>query len=228
MPKQRWGCIYKLTNTVNGKLYIGKSLNFRMRRSQHKNSWKPGRPKTYLSRAIKKYGWENFKVEILISDVPAEDLSNLEKSYIEVEESFDKGYNLTKGGDGTLGHIPSKETREKKRITSTRYQSKRKQFGTITLVKAYSMERYVVKGPRPLRKHIGKYLTKRKAQKALKVFHETGEKIKSDYKKRKGSLRKRKNAYEISYGGKYVGRYKIKQEAKDALKKYIALNQHYK
>ena len=78
MPKQRWGCIYKLTNTINDKVYIGQTVNFRARRSKHKNSWKPGRPKTYLSRAINKYGWENFKVEILISDVPAEDLSLLD------------------------------------------------------------------------------------------------------------------------------------------------------
>ena len=73
MVKQRWGVIYKLTNKNNGKYYFGKTVDFKRRMRGHKNSWK--RLNTYLSKAIKKHGWHNFQVEILIKDVPEEDLS---------------------------------------------------------------------------------------------------------------------------------------------------------
>lgn len=88
MVKQRWGVIYKLTNKINGKYYFGKTINFKRRMSHHKNSWKW--KKTYLSNAIKKNGWNNFQVEILIKDVPEEDLSALEISYIDIFDSNNK------------------------------------------------------------------------------------------------------------------------------------------
>ena len=112
MVKQRWGCIYKLTNTLNGKYYFGKTVQFKTRMLAHKNS---KNLKTYLSHAIRKYGWDNFKQEILIDDVPEEDLNQLEISYIEIHDSTNpkKGYNLTKGGDGTSGFKFTDQTKKK-------------------------------------------------------------------------------------------------------------------
>ena len=45
-------------------------------------------PKHYFSRAIRKYGWENFTKEILIDEVPEEDLDNLEINYIAFYDSL--------------------------------------------------------------------------------------------------------------------------------------------
>ena len=56
--------IYKATNKINGKVYIGqshKSLEERMRR--HKND--STRQDSYFYRAIRKYGWENFSWEVI-------------------------------------------------------------------------------------------------------------------------------------------------------------------
>ena len=52
-----------------------------------------------LAMQSDKYGWENFTKEILIDDVPEEDLDNLEINYIAFYNSFnrEKGYNLHKG-----------------------------------------------------------------------------------------------------------------------------------
>ena len=56
-------------------------VHYKSRMSKHKTQKK----KTYISNAIRKYGWDNFKKEIIIDDVPEEDLSNLETSYIKLK-----------------------------------------------------------------------------------------------------------------------------------------------
>lgn len=63
MSKEANGCwIYKITNVVNGKVYVGRTVRCVKRRfSEHLNLNAKG--STYLKRSIKKYGSENFKVE---------------------------------------------------------------------------------------------------------------------------------------------------------------------
>ena len=123
MVKQRFGCIYRLTNLVTKKTYIGKSVNFKQRMRQHKYPKKTD--KTYLHNSIRKHGWDKFKKEIIIDDVPEEDLSNLEISYIEVENTMcPNGYNLTKGGQGTSGYKYTPEQREIKIKVIEIYNSK--------------------------------------------------------------------------------------------------------
>ena len=91
------GYIYKITNKVNGKSYIGQTRNsveFRWR--QHKNN-KNGYA---LHAAIRKYGAENFEVETLEKC----DISRLDEReiyYIDKYDTFNNGYNLSKGGDCT-------------------------------------------------------------------------------------------------------------------------------
>lgn len=71
------GCIYKITNVINNKLYIGyttATLKERMRR--HKND--DINHNTLLGRAIKKYGWENFKYEVVVYEDDKEKLLELE------------------------------------------------------------------------------------------------------------------------------------------------------
>ena len=60
---------------------------------------------TYFGNAIKKYGWQNINHEILFTELDELDAKEKEVELIEKFRSFEKdyGYNLTKGGDGTVG-----------------------------------------------------------------------------------------------------------------------------
>ena len=180
--KQRWGVIYRLTNVINGMKYIGKSVHYKRRMRQHRTSKK----KTYISRAIRKYGWDNFKKEIIIDDVPEEDLNKLETSYIEVEDTLaPNGYNLRKGGEGTSGYKHTDETRKK-------YYNGR--YGSVYFCKTH--KKWQARSSTPESKFIGFYDTKKKAEEALKHFNDTGECLESDRimrKKGSGSIRKTEN-----------------------------------
>ena len=90
------GFIYKITNNINGKFYIGKtSRTINWRFSTHKSA--SISPKDYFHRALKKYGVENFSI-ICINEVrDDDDIDILEKHYI---EWLKPDYNLKEGGQG--------------------------------------------------------------------------------------------------------------------------------
>lgn len=96
--------IYKFTNKINGKVYIGQSVNLKNRYLAHKNSYNNSNCSGYNTlfyQALRKYGWENFDYEILIEDdnLTVDELNELEKQYIKQYDSFrNNGYNLTIGG----------------------------------------------------------------------------------------------------------------------------------
>lgn len=90
------GIIYKITNKVNGKSYIGQTrytIEFRWKQHQHKKD------NTYFHNAIHKYGVDNFSIEIL-EECDIEELNQKEIFYIAKYDTFKNGYNLTIGGDG--------------------------------------------------------------------------------------------------------------------------------
>ena len=93
--------IYKITNKINGKVYIGQSVNIKQRWRNHrtdafaKKSHKYNSP---LYRSMRKYGIENFLFEI-IQECSKEDLNRLEIFYIAKYHAHgEKGYNQTDGG----------------------------------------------------------------------------------------------------------------------------------
>ena len=94
--------IYKITNMINNKCYIGLSTDIYNRWRYHKNHSKYRKKSINkpLYKAFKKYGIDNFKFEIL-EECEESKLSSLEIYYIEKFKSNDRkyGYNLTKGGD---------------------------------------------------------------------------------------------------------------------------------
>lgn len=86
--------IYKITNIVNGKFYIGKTTltiqaRFRTHYYNHFNS------NTHLYRAMRKYGFDNFCIEELESNV-----IDLNQSEIRFIAELKPQYNMTQGGDG--------------------------------------------------------------------------------------------------------------------------------
>ena len=88
--------IYKLTNSVNGKCYIGQTKNFSSRMSDHKSA----RTEHLISKAVRKHGWDAFQVEALLENVPEHDADYWECRFIKEHKSMaPDGYNLESGGN---------------------------------------------------------------------------------------------------------------------------------
>lgn len=92
--------VYKYTSPSN-KIYIGITCKTLACRARYNGCGYDGC--AAFERAIKKYGWNNFQCEILAQDLTEEEAKRLEKYYIKLYDSTnpEKGYNITKGGDGT-------------------------------------------------------------------------------------------------------------------------------
>lgn len=97
--------IYMLKCRVNGKRYIGQSINIKRRMNEHKNckSFAP-----LICKAIAKYGWDSFDKTVL-EFCPVEELDEKEIYYI---AKLKPEYNLTEGGDSPKGYKHSPETKE--------------------------------------------------------------------------------------------------------------------
>lgn len=89
--------IYKITNKINGKSYIGQSNNIKRRWMEHKK-YRYAKDKA-LYKAFEKYGLENFTFDI-IEECSLKELDNREIYYIEKFNSYKDGYNETLGGQG--------------------------------------------------------------------------------------------------------------------------------
>ena len=91
--------IYKITNKLNGKIYIGKTyLTIEKRFREHcSDSQREGFEKRPLYAAMRKYGIDNFQIETIEQ---TEEPEMREKYWIEYYGSFKNGYNATTGGDG--------------------------------------------------------------------------------------------------------------------------------
>lgn len=97
------GYIYKITNLINGKCYIGQtSKYYQLRWNEHKKCAFNNNRLAYdypLYKAFRKYGIVNFKFEV-IEECEIEELDDKEIFYIEKYNSFHNGYNQTLGGSG--------------------------------------------------------------------------------------------------------------------------------
>lgn len=94
--------IYKITNKINNKIYIGQSKNIEQRWKEHirHSKDKYSRHKPYIHSAINKYGKDNFKFDV-IEECKFEELDEKERYYIKLYNSNKRGigYNITPGGD---------------------------------------------------------------------------------------------------------------------------------
>lgn len=89
--------IYKITNIINNKIYIGQSINIGRRWKDHKSQGNWEANDCFLYRVFKKYGLENFKFEIIENCSPSK-LNEKEREWILKTGSFGSGYNCDEGG----------------------------------------------------------------------------------------------------------------------------------
>lgn len=111
----KYGIIYKITNKVNGKVYIGKTVQtFKQRVKAHK--YKSCRA---FNNAIKSYGWDSFEKEEFISALDEKYLASLEEQAIKFHNCLaPNGYNLVEIDQGLNRY--SEETKNK--ISESRYK----------------------------------------------------------------------------------------------------------
>lgn len=118
------GFIYKITNIINNKLYVGQTTKKRPtdRFSQHRyyaNHPEQESNISYLHRAMASDGVNNFKFEIL-EEVDDDILNSREQYWIEKLKTLaPNGYNLTEGGDGTKGYSRTQSAEERDKRSKT-------------------------------------------------------------------------------------------------------------
>jgi hypothetical protein len=169
------GQIYLITNTINGKKYVGQTLTHTLNHGKYRPFGYVKRFEnhvseairnvkknqcTYLNTAIRKYGKDVFSVELLEDDCEISNLDVLEITYIDEYESFHetgKGYNLTKGGHGTSRMTEDMRAKISETLT-TRFSDMEERKKLIACHwKRYDNDSYnILKIIKPIRIHISK------------------------------------------------------------------------
>ena len=129
MEQKIWS-LYRITNKINQKVYIGQAENYEHRWADHRRAVRNNRPTQTIHYALIKYGLEHFDFEIIASCKTQDDANCIETQLVTQYDSFiknGKGYNATLGGmnapkteewkrkvsEKLMGHEVSQETRDK-------------------------------------------------------------------------------------------------------------------
>lgn len=132
------GCIYRITNTINQKIYIGRSVDFQKRKNRHLSSMRRNKQDNpYLQNAFNKYGEEAFVFEIVEDNVADDKLVEREQYWLDTTKSYEPeiGYNInalsTDGAlPGKLNHFYGKHhTDEAKAKTGASAQGHKRWLG---------------------------------------------------------------------------------------------------
>ena len=97
----RLGLIYKYTSKTTNKSYIGRTImdRFGKRQYEHRTCCKDTKDCLFY-KAKKKYGYNDFTLTVLEDNIPLDNLDNREIYWIKYYDTFNNGYNSTKGGAG--------------------------------------------------------------------------------------------------------------------------------
>ena len=122
--------IYKITNKVNGKVYIGQSIRpIEQRFLRHINDAVNNILDTHFARAIRKYGKENFYIELVETCDNQTELNLREQYWIRKYDSINNGYNETDatskcGGNTYMSKTESEMNEISEKISKTKLGSK--------------------------------------------------------------------------------------------------------
>ena len=130
--------IYKIVNILNNKIYIGKSSDIEKRWKEHIRHSKSehSRRKSPIHKAINKYGKENFTIE-LIEEVEATKLDEREVYWISFYDSYNKGYNCTKGGQNGATRQTKLSWAEENEVIEAKYLG----FSIKEIEEVYNIDR---------------------------------------------------------------------------------------
>lgn len=192
--------VYKHTNKINGKIYIGithyKDPNRR---------WCNGRGYKHsilFDRAIKKYGWDSFTHEILFTALSKEEAHTIEKTLIAKYKREGVSYNIANGGEGA--ESIAEETKEKLRQHTPWIKGKRHNEETRERIRAASKKMWKEK-----RKTIIEAIRRASKKKRIWSPNEEFRKLQSD------KFSKAINCYDLF--GHYLATYKSSVEAERVL-----------
>lgn len=137
------GKIYKITNKINGKIYIGQTTKTLEERFQ-KHCWGTTLKDIYhfnmaIKQAIKKYGKENFTIE-LIEQVEKDKLDEREVYWISFYNSYQKGYNCTLGGQNGATRKCSLSLEEENEVIEAKYLG----FSSKEIGEVYNIDKSTV------------------------------------------------------------------------------------
>ena len=223
--------IYKVTNKINGKVYIGQSVDIGRRWHQHMTA----EDDIYFHKAIQKYGVENFEWEV-IEQCKKKDLDEREIYWIEYYDSFNNGYNCTKGGGGCNGaplHQCSGEansnwkggisldpeySKQWYEVNKEKMKEKmKKYYKTNKEKRKEQMKEYSKANKDKIKEYDKQYYeeNKEKRKQQMKEHYETNkEKRKEYYEVNKEKIKEKKKEYYE------VNKEKIKQQMKEYNKQY--------
>jgi len=142
--------VYEITNKINGKKYIGiTSKTIEERFQEHLSRARCGQRGNRLYVAMRKYGCENFTVEMVIQVSDENEVRELEGHFINKCDSYKNGYNCNLGGHGFL-HVPEEI---KKKISAA-------QKGKIISLESRRKMSEAKLGDKSCAKHFGEYTQK--------------------------------------------------------------------
>ena len=227
--------IYKVTNKINGKVYIGQSVDIGRRWREHMTA----KDDIYFHKAIQKYGVENFEWEV-IEQCKKKDLDEREIYWIEYYDSFNKGYNCTKGGDGNSGEgnpnwkggVSSDEdyyrqySKQYYQVNKEKKKEYYKQYGEANKEKKKEYNKqYYEENKEQAKQQMKEYYEKNKEQikQQVKEYYEANKEKKKEYYEANKEKRKEKvKEYNKQYyeAHKEELKEKRKQRNKKSMKKY--------
>ena len=112
--KNKGGIVYRITNTIDGKFYIGSTNNLIKRYYTHIYDIRSEKNTCVkLIRAVKKYGEDNFKFEIILS-CPSEYVLKAEQWFI---DNLKPDYNIAKVAGSNIGIKRTEEVKHKKSVS---------------------------------------------------------------------------------------------------------------
>lgn len=193
--------IYKVTNLINGRIYVGKKINIKQ---DYYGSGK------LIKLAIKKYGKQNFKREILQKCLKGlEEYNKSEKYWIKKLDCIvPKGYNLTEGGEGgdTFTYSINKEEQRKNKAIFFKKLWKNKKYRDFMIKVKIGKKRTL---ETKLRQSLAAK-DKPKSENHKKHLSDAWKKRKIEKPTTEETLKKRSNSLKGKNTGKYIKIYEFR------------------